>query len=73
MTDKIAICCTSSSGDTREFPSKKFAKMVPAKQLMILEIQEDIGCLYANDIEPITINKINLRSVLSAKLYTNLQ
>lgn len=73
MTDKIAICCTSSNGKTRECPSKKFAKMVPAKQLMILEIQEDIGCLYANDIEPITINKINLRSVLSAKLYTNLQ
>ena len=54
MADIIAICRVSSNGKIREFPSKKLASMVPAKQVRILETQEDIGCEYAKDTEPVT-------------------
>ena len=54
MADIIAICRVSSNGKIREFPSKKLASMVPAKQVRILETQEDIGCEYAKDTEPAT-------------------
>ena len=56
MADKIAICRVSSNGKIREFPSKKLASMVPAKQVRMLETQEDIGCEYAKDTEPVTTN-----------------
>lgn len=42
----------SNNGRTREFPNKKFAMKVPAKHVRILETQQDMGWLYANDIEP---------------------
>ena len=57
MTDRIPICWVSSNGTIKEFPSKKLAKMVPAKQVRILETQEDIGCECANDTEPVTNTK----------------
>ena len=53
MADIIAICRVSSNGKIREFPSKKLASMVPAKQVRILDTQEDIGCEYAKDTEPV--------------------
>lgn len=56
MADKILICWASSNGKIREFPSKKLASMVPAKHVRILETQEDIGCEYAKDTEPVTTN-----------------
>ena len=43
ITVKIAICCMSNNGKMRAFPSKKFAIIVPAKQVRMLETQQDIG------------------------------
>lgn len=42
----------SNNGSIREFPNKRFAKIVPAKQVRMLESQQDIGWVYVNDIEP---------------------
>ena len=54
----MAICCISNSGRTREFPDRKFANMVPAKQVRTLETQLDIGWVYANDTEPAGYNQV---------------
>ena len=58
MRVRIAISCMSNNGRTREFPNKKFAMMVPAKQVRTLDTQQDIGCVYANDNEPAIYNII---------------
>ena len=43
ITVKIAICFMSNNSKMRAFPSKKFAIIVPAKQVRMLETQQDIG------------------------------
>lgn len=42
----------SNNGKMRAFPNKKFAMIVPAKQVRMLETQQDIGWVQANDNEP---------------------
>ena len=79
MTDIIAICCISSNGKIKGFPNKKLAKMVPAKQVRILDTQEETGCEYAKDTEPETIRSrvkshglINFYSKMNYSSSTNI-
>ena len=51
----------SNNGKMRAFPSKKFAMIVPAKHVRMLETQQDIGWVQANDNEPTKVKVTNLR------------